>query len=97
MIEPGVVTVTLTPELRQLALNHVRETVQGEDEEDLTRWFQEQETPDSYVLDAATDAAEAQMIAVIARAVQWQRESCPACTLHDGHELDCEYNDEPRV
>lgn len=74
MIEPGVVTVILTPELRQLALNHVRETEQGEDEEDLTRWFQEQETPNGYVLDAANSEADAHMIVVIARALLWKYE-----------------------
>lgn len=70
-IEPGQVTVTLTPELRQLALAHIRETEQGEDAEVLTRWFQEQETPAGYVLDAASDEAEAHMIVVITRALLW--------------------------
>lgn len=70
-IERGVLTVTLTPELRQLALDHVRETEQGRDREDLVRWFQVQETRDGYVLDAADGEPEAHMIAVIARALLW--------------------------
>lgn len=71
MIERGQVTVTLTPELRRLALLHVTEAEQGEDEENLTRWFQEQETEDEYLLDAAESAEEAHMIVVIARALMW--------------------------
>lgn len=74
MIQQGQVTVTLTPELRQLALTHVGEVsdeYHGDDRYDLVAWFQEQETPDGYVLDAAADQAEAHMIVVIARAVLW--------------------------
>lgn len=71
MIEPGQVTVTLTPELRQLALAHVRENEEGQDRDELTAWFQEQETPDGHVLDAASGEPEAHMIVVIARALFW--------------------------
>lgn len=72
-IERGVVTVKLTPELRRLALAQVAETEQGADAENLTRWFQEQETEDGYVLDAHV-AEEAHMILLIARAVLWSCE-----------------------
>lgn len=71
MIKPGQVAVTLTPELRQLALAHVRETHEGQELNELTAWFQEQETPDGYVLDAASEEAEARMIVVITRAILW--------------------------
>lgn len=71
MIERGVMTVTLTPELRQLALDHVRESEENEEAHDLVTWFQEQETPDGYVLDAAVSGPEAHMIVVIARALLW--------------------------
>lgn len=74
MIERGAVTVTLTPELRQLALAHVRASEDGEEGQDLISWFQEQETPNGYVLDASVDAAEAHMIVVIARALLWAHE-----------------------
>lgn len=74
MIARGLVTATLTPELRQLALDHVRETEEGDEQEDLLRWFQEQETDDGYVLDAATSAEEALMIVVIARGLLWRHE-----------------------
>ena len=74
MIERGAVTVTLTPELRQLALDHVRASEDGEEGQDLIAWFQEQETPDGYVLDACADAAEAHMIVVLARALLWAHE-----------------------
>lgn len=70
-IKPGQVQVAVTPELRQLALNHVRETEQGQALHDLIEWFQHQETPDGYVLDAAKNDVEAQMIVVIARALLW--------------------------
>jgi hypothetical protein len=101
MIEPGQVTITLTPELRQLALEHVRETEEGPDAEDLTRWFQEQETPDGYVLDAANAECEAHMIVVIARAVLWEHDRCPSCrntyqvgTVYNGHTATCDYRDD---
>lgn len=100
MINPGQVMVTLTPELRQLALEHVRETEEGPDAEDLTRWFQEQETPDGYVLDAATDQGEAHMIVVIARALLWEHERCVQCrhmydprAIYGGHTATCDYRD----
>lgn len=64
------ISVTLTPELRRLALAHVGETEQGDDLEDLTRWFQEQETPDGYTLDAFVPE-ECHMILAIARALLW--------------------------
>lgn len=97
MIQRGQVTVTLTPELRQLALAHVRVTHEDEELELLTRWFQEQETPDGYVLDTTSDPAEAHMIVVIARALLWEYERCPECRVLDpvvaGHEQDCSYRD----
>lgn len=71
MIARGELTVTLTPELRRLALLHVAEAEQGEDLEDLTRWFQEQETADGDVLDASV-LEECHMIVVIARALLWR-------------------------
>lgn len=70
----GHVTVVLTPELRQLAINHVYGTEDGEDREDLLRWFQEQETPNGHVLDAANSEADAHMIVIIARALLWKYE-----------------------
>jgi hypothetical protein len=70
----GHVTVVLTPELRQLAVDHVYATEDGEDREDLIRWFQEQETPSGFVLDAANSEADAHMIVVIARALLWKYE-----------------------
>lgn len=95
MIASNTVTVVLTPELRRLALLHVAEAEQGDDEENLTRWFQEQETKDGYVLDAARSAEEAHMIVVIARAILWQHECCPECQLHrdSRHTARCAYND----
>lgn len=96
MTTPSQLTVTLTPELRQLALRHVAETEQGEELADLTRWFQEQETPDGYVLDAAHDVAEAHMIVVIARALLWNYDRCPQCEVYDaverGHARGCDYD-----
>lgn len=74
MIDRGQVTVTLTPELRQLALDHVYESEENEEAHYLVAWFQEQDTPDGYVLDASVDAAEAHMIVVIARALLWAHE-----------------------
>lgn len=74
MIPRGTLRVTLTPELRQLALNHARETEEGEQLDDAVRWFQGQETPDGYVLDAADGEPEAAMITIIARAVWWSWE-----------------------
>lgn len=74
MIDRGQVTVTLTPELRRLALAHVYETEDDDVRDDLIAWFQEQETPDGYVLDASVDAAEAHMVVVIARALLWAHE-----------------------
>lgn len=72
MIARGELTVVLTPELRRLALAHVAETEQGVDAENLTDWFQEQETEDGYVVDAATSAEECHMLVVIARALLWE-------------------------
>lgn len=71
MIARGELTVVLTPELRQLALAHVGETEQGVDAENLTRWFQEQETEDGYVLDASV-LEECHMLVVLARALLWE-------------------------
>lgn len=73
------ISVTLTPELRRLALAHVREVEQGDDLENLTRWFQEQETPDGYTLDAFVPE-ECHMIVVIARALLWAH--------HDREDVD---------
>jgi len=70
----GHVSVVLTPELRQLAVDHTYATEDGEDRDDLLRWFQEQETPNGYVLDAANSEADAHMIVVIARALLWKYE-----------------------
>lgn len=95
MIERGRVTVTLTPELRRLALAHVYESEDGEEGQDLVTWFQEQETPDGYVLDAA-EPEEAWMIVVVARALLWEHDRCPECRVHDpvqrGHARDCDYD-----
>lgn len=92
----GQVTVTLTPELRRLALLHVAETEQGEDAENLTRWFQEQETPDGHVLNSTESAEEAWMIVVITRALLWEHDRCPDCCVHDpvqqGHARGCDYD-----
>lgn len=63
----GRLTVVLTPELRQLALDQLDPT--DRDHTDLIEWFQAQETPDGTVLDAAYSEAEATMIDVILRAV----------------------------
>lgn len=66
----GRLTVVLTPELRQLALAHVRSTIPDESDPeriDLVEWFQEQETPDGHVLDAAYSEADATMIDVVLR------------------------------
>lgn len=97
MIEPGQVAVTLTPELRRLALELVYETEQGEELDELVTWFQEQETPDGYVLDAAADQAEAHMIVVIARALLWSYDRCPECRrpepVERGHARGCSYDD----
>jgi len=96
VIPRGQLTVTLTPELRRLALLHVAETEQGQDEEDLTRWFQEQETPDGHVLDVATSVEENAMIVVIARALLWEHDRCPECREHDavqrGHRRGCDHD-----
>jgi hypothetical protein len=91
----GVVTVPVTPALRELALAHVAETEQGEDQENLTRWFQEQETPDGYVLDAATSPEEAHMITVIARAITWAHGRCRECGREypNTHDRGCSYDD----
>lgn len=70
----AAIVVVLTPELRRLALAHVAETERGEDEENLTRWFQEQETPDGYELWSSRSPEEAHMIVVIARALLWEHE-----------------------
>jgi hypothetical protein len=70
----GHVSVVLTPELRNLAVDHVYASEEGEDRDDLILWFQEQETPDGYVLDATTSEADAHMIVVIARALLWKYE-----------------------
>jgi len=66
----GRITVVLTPELRQLALDQVRATLAEKDPERTTliEWFQEGETPDGTVLDAAYSEAEATMIDVLLRA-----------------------------
>lgn len=77
MIPRGVLTVTLTPELRQLALNHAYENLEGEELDDAVRWFQEQETPDGFVLDAADGEPEAAMITIIAHGVWWSWEDEP--------------------
>jgi hypothetical protein len=96
MIKPGQVTVTLTPELRQLALQHVYETEQEPELDDLVLWFQEQETPNGYVLDAATSENEAHMIVVIARALLWTYDRCPDCEVFNpverGHKPGCDYD-----
>lgn len=97
IVEPGTMTVTLTPELRRLALNHVRETEDGEEGQDLITWFQEQETPDGHVLDASSSESDAHMIVVIARAVLWEYDRCPECRRPDaaerGHVRGCAYDD----
>jgi len=100
MIKYGQVTAILTPELRQLALNHIRETEQGDEADRLITYFQEQETKDGYVLDAANDDVEAHMIVVIARALLWEHERCPHCrnrydvsAIYRGHTATCEYRD----
>lgn len=66
----GRLTLVLTPELRQFALDEVRRTLaEGDEERDtLIEWFQEQETPDGTVLDAAYSEAECTMIHVVLRA-----------------------------
>lgn len=70
----GHVTVAVTPELRQLAIDHVYASEDDETRDDLLRWFQEQETPNGYVLDATASEADAHMIVVIARALLWKYE-----------------------
>lgn len=67
----GRLTLVLTPELRQFALDQVRQTLpEGNDQrDDLIAWFQVQETPDGSVLDAAYSEAEATMIDVILQAI----------------------------
>lgn len=67
----GRITVVLTPELRQLALNQVRATITDPadpERMDLVEWFQEGETPNDTVLDAAYSEAEATMIDVLLQA-----------------------------
>lgn len=64
----GRVTVVLTPELRQLALDHIAATGYGDEEENLRFWFSASESPDGTVLDAAYSEAEAVMINVILQA-----------------------------
>lgn len=67
----GRVTVVLTPELRQLAFNHIYAEAKayGRDADDLLAWFQSDETPDLHVLDASACEAEALMIKVIVSAI----------------------------
>lgn len=68
----GRLTLVLTPELRQFALDQVRTTITDPadpERMDLVEWFQEEETPDGYVLDAARTEAEATMIDVVLRAI----------------------------
>lgn len=67
----GRVTVVLTPELRQLAFNHIYAEAGtcGADVDDLLAWFQSDETPDLTVLDASACEAEALMIKVIVSAI----------------------------
>lgn len=66
----GRLTLVLTPELRQLALDELRRVDVVVDELDtLVAWFQAQETPDGYVLDAAASESEATMIDVILQAI----------------------------
>lgn len=86
----GRVTVVLTPELRQLALDHVREADEGEDLENLLKWFSKEETPDGYVLDASSCEAEAHMIVVISRAILWMYTEPQTTSLEDldPHERD---------
>lgn len=73
----GWVTIQLTPELRRVGLEHVREVDEGEDAEYLERWFSEEEHPDGYVLDATNNEAEAHMIVAIARAILWAYDGEP--------------------
>lgn len=70
----GLVSVVLTPELRELAVNHVYASEDGENRDDLLRWFEERETPNGHVLEATTSEADAHMIVVIARALLWKYE-----------------------
>lgn len=63
----GRLTLVLTPELRRFALAQLH--VGNPDHVDLFSWFREEETPDGYVLDAASSEAEAMMIDVILRAI----------------------------
>lgn len=64
----GRLTVVLTPELRQLALDQLH-SGGHELEPDLLEWFREKETPDNTVLDAAYSEAEATMIDVLLQAI----------------------------
>src|SRR5262245_6399462 len=94
MINFGEVVVTLTPELRRLALAHVYEAEQSPDLDELVRLLQEQETPDGFELDAARDVGDARLIVVIARAMLWRYEVCPECerwASRRGHAIDCSY------
>lgn len=65
----GRVTIVLTPELRQLALDRVRAADYGDDQLPLAEWFQADETPDGHVLDASYSEAESLMVLVIVDAI----------------------------
>jgi hypothetical protein len=94
MVNYGEVVVTMTPELRQLALRHVYETEQPPELDELVELLQEQETPDGFVLDAARDVGDARIIVVIARALLWSYELCPGCerwVSQRGHVRSCPY------
>lgn len=62
----GRITIVLTPELRQLALDQLNP--RNTEHTDLIEWFQGEETPNGFVLDAAYSEAECTMIAVLLRA-----------------------------
>lgn len=77
------ITVKMTPEVRELALTHLRlaELDPELDKDVLLCWFEEADTPDGTVLDAGTAQADAEMIHVIATAVMYRY-------WRESHELD---------
>lgn len=86
----GRVVVVLTPELRQLGINQIMDTLSEGDPErdDLIAWFQAQETPNGYVLDAANSEGECVMIEVILRAVLDMYQPDPADGVPAPDDLD---------
>lgn len=65
----GRLTIVLTPKVRSVVFNFLEENPPTLSDQILTRWFDPDETPDNYVLDAAASESEAMMILTIARAI----------------------------